>query len=73
MWKETHSEVTGEDDRQYQNGCNVDMSWYQNEFYGNNDRGYGLDWSISGQRQVLGSWENGKEHFGFIKCGKFFD
>ena len=33
----------------------------------------GLDWSGSGEGQVVGSCEYGNEHSGSIKCGEFLD
>ena len=33
----------------------------------------GLDWSVSGHRQVVGSCECGNDPSGFIQCGEFLD
>ena len=35
--------------------------------------GYGLDRAGTGQGWVVGTFECGNEHSGFIKCGEFLD
>jgi hypothetical protein len=47
----------------------VILKWISEKWYWGNE----LDWSVSGQGQVLGSCECASEPSGFLECREFFD